>query len=208
MKLSPFRILLALNVLLIAGLAALWVDQTGKLRNATWVAPVALPPTTAVAFNPRQTTILADNPTQYMAILERPVFAPDRKPPPPANAPPSDPIDSVTLLGLVSGENASVLARVEGRALRVRLNELLGPWTLKGVEGRDATFAQGEQTKVLHLNYSRLDVAGVATYVPSANANQPKPVMRGSVVMPPDHRDILKQRNAIRAERGLPLIPE
>ena len=155
MKITPVRLLLAVNVFLAGGLAWLWVDENAQVRNVTWVAPQALAPGIAAPVNLLPTASSAANPLQYFAILERPIFAPDRRPPPPpAPPPPPDPMASIQLLGIFSGENAGVLARVDGKVGRYKLNETIGAWQLKSVAGREVTFGQGEEIRQLHLAYS------------------------------------------------------
>jgi hypothetical protein len=86
MSLAPVRLLLLLSALLAGGLAWLWFDHAGAMRNVTWVAPAPLNPALGKVAS-AQPGAAVGNPTQYLAMLERPLFAPDRRPPPPP-APP------------------------------------------------------------------------------------------------------------------------
>ena len=86
MSLRPVRILLLLNLILAGGLAWLWFDESGRLRDVAWTPPAALAPELAKPTKPSDLAaagVLQTNPTQYLALLERPLFAPDRRPPPP-----------------------------------------------------------------------------------------------------------------------------
>jgi hypothetical protein len=160
-----------------------------------------------------QPAATAPNPLLYMAILERPLFAPDRRPPPPpappAEPPPPDPMASVQLMGLFSGTNGGVLARVEGKVRRIKLNETIGAWLLKSVDGREATFVQGDDSRILQLAYSKW---GVPAPVPAAPA---APVAATAAPAAPVAQNVqdeirarLVRRNEVRARAGLPPATE
>ncbi len=221
MRFGPIRILLLMNALLIGGLAWLWLDEGGKPRNLAWSPPrplvPELPKVLGASNAPTQSSDVSANPTQYLAILERPLFAPDRRPPPPpaapTAAPPPDPFESIQLTGVFTGANAGVVARVDGRSRRIKVNEPVGAWTLKSVQGRDVTFAQGADTRQLRLNYARLGPPAPPTASSSAGAAQPS----GSVApsqsqavqnLQDEGRERLRRRNEIRAARGLPPVSE
>jgi hypothetical protein len=213
MRLGPVRLLVVINLLLAAGLAWMWLDEHGQWRNITWAAPAALLPEVnqlAAAGVPVGPQVV--NPTQYLAILERPIFAPDRRPPPPpAPPPPPDPMADVQITGIFSGAQGGVLARVEGKVRRVKVNESIGAWSLKSIAGRDVTFVQGEQTRQLHLDYTRLGIA------PAQSQEQVGAVRSAGGVAPSsvatqnnqdEMRDRLRRRNEIRAARGLPPVTD
>jgi hypothetical protein len=210
MTLSPTRLLLLLSVLLAGGMAWLWVDEHGQLKNTHWVAPAAMAPDlsgsakTPANANPGDSALFA-------SILERPLFAPDRRPPPPpAPPPPPDPFADIQLLGIFSGANAGILARVEGKVRRVKMGESVGSWSLKSVEGRDVTFAQGEDSRALRLNYARIDTLNPQAPVKSSPtlSGGAAPAASGAINREDEARDTLRRRNKMRAERGLPLITE
>jgi hypothetical protein len=100
--------------------------------------------------------------TQFSVTLDRPMFSPSRRPAPPpavnvvASLAEPDPMDTLQLVGVFSeGSGAGVLARVEGKVRRLRTGENFGQWQLQGVQGRNATFVSGDQTRVLRLVHSR-----------------------------------------------------
>ena len=213
MKMGPVRLLVLLNLLLAGVLAYLWVNERAQIRNVDWVAPKALLPAIAAPVNTMQATPSSST-LQYFAILERPIFAPDRRPPPPPTPPPPpDPMANIQLLGTFSGNNAGVLARIDGRVSRVKINETIGPWTLKSVVGRDVTFAQGEETRQLRLNYSQL---GVLAPQAAAQATAPPKLAGGGATSAltitqsnqDEMRDRLRRRNEIRAAKGLPPVTD
>lgn len=212
MSFGPVRLLLLLTALLAGGLAWLWVDETGKVRNVTWTPPVAMSPGMAVKASAPNPASAATNPAQFLAVLERPVFAPDRRPPPPpAPPPPPDPMANIQILGVFSGANGGVIARVDGKARRVRVNEAVGSWTLKSIEGRDVTFAQGEEKRQLRLLYSNMGAVAAqapATAAPQAFGGQSPSAAAAQQSQQEESRERLRRRNEIRAARGLPLISE
>lgn len=216
LRLGPLRFLLLLILLLAAGLAALWFDQHAQLRNLAWVAPKALPPDIKVPAGPPQAGAIAAEASPFAVILERPLFAPDRRPPPPppppTPPPPPDPLADIRIQGIFSGANAGIIARVEGKMRRVKINETIGPWTLKSIDGRVVTFGQGSQDRQLRLSYAKLDAP-----VPQAADTKAPPVAaqaqaQGVANLPQkaqdEARDILQRRNELRAARGLPPVTQ
>jgi hypothetical protein len=159
------------------------------------------------------------NPDAYPAILARPRFAPDRRPPPPPAPPvvpppppPPDPFASVQITGLFTGPSGGVLARVEGKMRRVKIGQNIGAWTLTQVEGREASFKQGEQERKLRLEYAKIN-APVAP--PAAAAAAPVPQARPAQApqaspdnLQDEQRERLRRRNQLRALNGLPPLTE
>lgn len=153
---TPVRLLLLLVVGGSLGLASLWLDERGQWRNITWAVPAAIAPDIKVPVNPLAG--MRGTATSYASLQERPLFTPDRRPPPPPPPPaPPDPFIGIQVFGIYTGTNGGILARIEGRVRRVKFNESIGGWTLKSVEGRQINFVQGEQTRQLRLEYSKLN---------------------------------------------------
>jgi len=184
MSLTATRALTLLNLLAVAGVAYLWVDQQGKFRNISWATPAAVNP--VIAAPPMLVKPGVTDPAAFLATLERPVFAPDRRPPPPPPPvlppPPPDPLADAQLLGLVAGEAGGIIIRAEGKVRRVRLSQKLGDWTLQSIAERTAIFFKADETRVVHLKYARLNTpvpAAVSQAVPAA-VNQAAPVVGGA----------------------------
>lgn len=207
LRFGPLHFLLILILLLAGGLAAMWFDKHGKMRNVTWIAPSALRPDITT---PKQATATASAPAVYAAILERPVFAPDRRPVPPPTVAPPDPLANIQIMGIFSGTNAGILARVDGKVRRIKVNEMIGPWNLKSIDGRAATFTQGEENRQLNLAYARLDT--LTTQAAPSATRTPVNTAQDAAVITQNHQDEsrerLRRRNEIRAARGLPLVTE
>lgn len=218
MRFGPVRLLLLLTLLLSGGLAWMWFDENAKMRNLAWVAPKALPPDIKALASPPPAGPTAGSTAPFAVILERPLFAPDRRPPPPpAPPPPPDPLANIRIHGIFSGANAGILARVDGKLRRIKINETIGPWTLKSIDGRDITFGQGEENRQLRLAYARLDTpAPQAPAVPApvapASATPGQAPASPAAGAPPNQQDEarenIRRRNEIRAARGLPLLTQ
>lgn len=211
MKITAARTLTLLTLMLCAALAYLWLDRQGHWRNISWATPAAIPPELKA---PAQ-LLPGSGPASvsYASIQERPLFAPDRRPPPPPPPPappaPPDPFASIQIQGIFSGVNAGILARVDGKVRRIKINETVGAWTLKSIEGRNVTFTQGDQTRQLPLAYARLNTvtAAPATAANKQGAQQAPP--QGAAPDPKAYyREQLRLRNELNASRGLPIQTE
>lgn len=214
MKFSPVRLLILLTVLLAGGLAWMWFDEHAQLRNLAWIAPKPLSPDIKALPNASSTGATASNPAAYIAILERPVFAPDRRPPPPPAPPaPPDPMANIEIRGIFSGVNAGIIASVDGKVRRVKVNEAVGSWTLKSIEGRDVTFTQGDETRQLRLAYAPLGPRNPQAAPPQAQTSggtaAPAPTATAAPTSAQEEsRAYLRRRNEARIARGLPPIVE
>lgn len=210
--------LLALAVaVLAAAVAWLWVLPTGQLRTNAWTPPVPVLPELPVPNVPSGLVVPSSSGAgAYFAILDRPMFAPDRRPAPPPDAkqaaPEPDPLAGLTLYGIFSGpEFSGIVARVNDRVRRVRVSESLGEWTVKSVQGREVTFSRGEETRSMQLVHA----FGPRAAVPSAQGA----VSLGAPGVPPDRtaiqqqeqeaaRERLRQRNELFRKAGLPPVKE
>lgn len=212
MRLGPVRFLLLLILLLAGGLTSLWFDKHAKMRSLEWVAPKALVPEVKIPANPSNANTTTSTPALFATILERPIFAPDRRPspPPPPPAPP-DPLANIQIQGIFSGLNAGVLARIDGKVRRIKVNDTIGPWTLKDINGRSVTFVQGDETRQLYLAYARIDTL-TPQAAPTATVQTPGNPAANTQITRQNNEDAgrenIRRRNEIRAARGLPLIKE
>lgn len=214
MHLGALRLLLLFIFILSAGLAWLWVDEHGQWRELAWMPPKALAPELKVPDSPLQSSLVPSDPVQFATILSRPLFAPDRRPPPPppppAAEPPPDPFANIKIYGIFSGAHGGILARIDDKMKRVRIGETVGAWTLKGINGRDIAFEQGEEKRSLSLAYTRLDTpTPQAAAANAAQTSAPKPSAINAPQNAQDEtRARLERRNALRASRGMPPVTE
>ena len=163
MNLLPTRVLTVLCFLAMAGLALLWFDKSGQLRNSAWVAPAPIK-STVVATKIPDRTLSGSDVAELVAALERPIFTPDRKPPSVvqavAAAPPPDPMANVNLVGLITGASGGAMIRTDGKVRFISLNQRFGDWTLNSIEERNASFARAGETRVVKLAYAPLEALG------------------------------------------------
>lgn len=161
-------VLMVLATLLAGLLAWLWIGPNGSLRGIHWQAPAAVRPDLGSLSTASLQGGDADV-SRFMAILDRPVFSPTRRPPPPPPPPKvvvpprPDPLDTIHLYGLFSGAGGGgLIARVEGKTRRVKVSEAIGDWTLKEIRPRDVVFAKGAETRVVPLVPARQAAGGAA----------------------------------------------
>lgn len=187
------RLLLALDVVLACALAALWWPSESNLRQRRWSPPAALAPVLSEPEGGGLPARSALPVSSFLLTLERPIFSPNRRPPPVAAvaaAPEPDPLANIQLQGLYSAAGGGgVFARVDGKDRRIAVGGSLGPWTVQSVAGREVTLARGEQTQVLRLLPSRLTGEAPAPAAPSAPSAPPAPppvqsLPPGAMLMP------------------------
>ena len=159
MKRNALTLLVALNVVLVLVLAALWLHRDGSVRNVRWQAPkpIASDYLQMLPVLPERTRV---DTARFMSWLERPLFSVTRRPPPPPPPPspstPPAPVDTLAdakLLGVAeNGQTGAVILHIGGKSRRVRLNEMVdGGWVLRTVQARSATFDNAGQTRTLQL---------------------------------------------------------
>ena len=150
--------------ILALALTAFWLSPSGELRHMRWQAPA---PQTFdyAAMVPLLPDPAAADTRRFVALLERPLFSPTRRPPPPVpkeDAPATDALAAARLLGLFEGsKDGGVIVQIGGKPRRVRLNEDVDGWKLTAVQPRAATFTRAGQARVLELARARLDNAAV-----------------------------------------------
>ena len=163
------RTVLLVLVLLASGggLAWLWFDAGGNIKNSQWARPPAVAAVVPTVSIKEPVGMGLDEATLSLTI-ERPLFATDRKvppppapptpPPPPPPPPPPDALNGAHLFGLIAGEQGFVILRAEGKIRSVKLNDNVGDWVLKNIEERTAQFERKEEKRTLTLEYAKLGV--------------------------------------------------
>ena len=176
MKKYALHALLAINAALVLALAWLWIDKTGQLRNIHWQ-----PPTPQISdyagMVPALPGLAPADTSQFIAMLDRPLFSLTRRPPPPPPPPtpqePPDNFSTAQLSGLFLGQgDGGAIVQIAGKARRVRLRETVEGWTLSGVQDRSATFTRAGQSRVLQL--PRAALTNAPAHLPAPSASTPR----------------------------------
>lgn len=220
-------VLAGVNLLLALLLAALWLTPQGQLRGVRWPVPAAIAPQLGGAGQADLPPPPMASASRFLATLERPLFAPNRRPAPVAAAQAaeseSDPLADIQLQGLYTGAGGGIFARVQGKNLRVPVGGKLGGWVVKGISDREVTLARGTQQHTLRLvpaKLSRLapqpakDTASApapsaATPTPAAAPSQASdPALRQEQERQERQRARLELMNARRIQNGLPPLPQ
>lgn len=209
MKRSTTSLLAGLNVLLVSLLAWLWIDPQGGLRGIHWQPPEAIKPDlggglSAAALGREDTDV-----ARFMAILDRPVFSPTRRPPPPpkaAAAAQADPLATIHLYGLFTGsEGGGVIVKVEGKTRRVKVSESIGDWNLKEVRAGEVVFSRGAETRVVPLVQAK-QAAGSAIPRPAVAAPM-LPMGPGTMPVPAAPTSVPVPAAATRSPTAAPAQP-
>lgn len=212
MKRGLITALIALDLLLAAGLAALWVGADGRLRNVHWNAPAAIRPDLSQPLA-QLAGRRSDDVGQLVAMADRPLFSPTRRPPPPPAPPaPPDPLGNVQVLGIYAGSNgAGAILRVDGRIRRASAGERIGEWSLKSVDDREVTFVRGTDSRAFRMARPRGERAGAAlAAAPAAPVAGTPPAaatpMTGAQRAEEEERARLRAINEMNIRNGLPPV--
>ena len=183
-KRYALHLLILINVALGLTLAWLWFTPDGTLRNTRWQVP-APHATDFAGMLPALPGVASADTSQFIAMLDRPLFSASRRPPPPPPPPPppqaSVPVDhlsTASLSGLFFGDGVGgIILNISGKSRRVRLNEAVDGWTVKSIQGRNVTFARGGESRILQLPR-----AALATYTgiagPAGQASPAPPAVQ------------------------------
>lgn len=162
MRRFALPILIAFNAAMLFGLAWLWLTPDGGLRNMRWQAPEPVKADLQSLLPHLPGQVQADT-SQFLGMLERPLFSPTRRPPPPPPPPKAEVPEPVNrfaqakLTGLFEGEGVGgVIINYDGKDRRVPLNGTLDGWKLQSVSGAQAVFAQAGQTRSVPLQRATL----------------------------------------------------
>lgn len=182
--------LLVLNAALAALLGWLWFTPEGELRSVHWEPPAAQK-TDYRAMLPAVSDSVPVDTSQFVALLERPLFSPTRRPPPPP--PPPEPViaalvdnlSTARLMGIFQGQaGGGVILKIAGVDRRVKVNEAVDGWTLQSISGNTVTFAGRGQSRTLTLQRAALTSpagmpAAAQSAVPSpSSVERPTPSSR------------------------------
>lgn len=148
--------LAGINLLLLGGLAYLWVDADGHLRNLIWLPPAAQSLTLDPVSLQRGAASADADVGRFVVIVDRPLFSSTRRPPPPPPPPPPpkpvDPLADLKIVGVYKeGDSGGILANLNGKVRRMRVGETIGEWKIQEVRGRDVVFVRGTEFRTLSL---------------------------------------------------------
>ena len=162
MRRVALPLLVILNAGLLCFLAWVWFTPDGQLRGMRWQSPAPVKVDLQALLPALPGQGQADT-SQFLGMLERPLFSPTRRPPPPPPPPKAEVPEPVNrfaqakLTGVFEGAGVGgIIINYEGKDRRVPLNGTLDGWKLLSVTGAQATFSQRGQTRVVQLQRAAL----------------------------------------------------
>ena len=186
MRRIALPLLAILNAALLCALAWVWFTPDGQLRDIHWQAPTPIKADLQSLLPHLPGAGQADT-SQFLGMLERPLFSPLRRPPPPPPPPKADVPEPVNrfaqakLSGVFEGAGVGgIIINYDGKDRRVPLDGLLDGWKLQSVAGRQATFTQAGQTRVVPLQRAQLGGAAASAQSTMGVATSPSYVNRGA----------------------------
>ena len=151
-----------LNALLVAVILWVWVTPAGELRNMQWQPPVPVKVDLHALLPSLPGPGQADT-SQFLRMLDRPLFSVTRRPPPPPPPPKVEAPEPVNwfaqakLTGVYEGQGGGgIIIFYEGKDRRVPLNGFLDGWKLQSVSGGQASFEKNGQTRMVPLQRASL----------------------------------------------------
>ena len=188
MRRYALQILLLVNAALALVLLWLWVLPDGSLRNVLWQPPEARK-TDLANMLPALPGVGSADTSQFIAMLDRPLFSMTRRPPPPPPPPqaeaPVDNLSTARLTGVFHGAGAGgIIINIAGKDRRVRLNEAIDGWTVQAIQERNVTFARGGNTRTLTLPRAALATYTGLSMSPAAPAQPAQPDRAAPPVRP------------------------
>jgi len=205
MKRYITHILLLVAAALACILLAMWFHRDGSQRNVRWQPPKAQTPDFASMAPTLPERKPADT-SRFLALLERPLFSPSRRPPPPpAPAEEQQPLPNVHLYGLYGGDQTGgAIVRVDGKNRRIQLNETISGWKLSAIGDRAITLRRGARTHTIELKHViRQSGAAAAAPAPSAAPAAPMtPQARAQQLREERARQNAERAQAVREARA------
>ncbi len=201
----------ALLLVLLGLLATQWLSSDGDLKRFDWSPPQAIAPR------------LGDLPilqpvemgaSTLLAVSERPLFSPSRRPPPKMEAKTveaiPDQLDAVRLMGVYGGkENGGVVYQLDGRTQRAKVGQDVAGWQIRSIGTNMAELARDGATRELTVTRktATLPADAVGQAAPAAGAIAPSEEAHRKKEQG-ELRERVRGMNARRAAIGLPPLPE
>lgn len=190
MKRYTSVILIAANVVLALLLVWMWLSPSGGLKNIHWTIPRGQK-SNLEGIVPRLGKAQAMDHSQFLAMLDRPLFSPTRRPPPPppvaaaeAPPPPPDYLADAVLSGVylsADGKTGGIIINFQGKDKSLPLQGLLDGWTLSSVADNRVYFTRAGVTKEIALQKGKLQQG----YGPATETNVPARVLPAQMGQPP-----------------------
>ena len=183
--------LAAVNIALAAVLAWMWLTPRGELKNIHWEAPRGQK-ANLDGVVPHLGKAQAIDQSQFLAMLDRPLFSLTRRPPPPPPPPPAavpppppDYLADAVLTGMYvaeDGKSGGIIIKFQGKDKSLPLRGVLDGWTLSSVADNRVYFTRGNETKEIVLQKAKLQVGygPMAEGSPQSNPSQGAKASEGS----------------------------
>lgn len=194
MKRYISAILVAASVVLALVLAWMWFTPSGGLKNAHWEVPRGQK-ANLDDIVPRLGKAQAMDHSQFLAMLDRPLFSLTRRPPPPPPVaaaepppPPPDYLADAVLSGVYIGEDGKsggIIIKFQGKDKSLPLQGLLDGWTLSSVADNRVYFTRAGVTKEIALQKGKLQQG----YGPATETNVPARAIPTQIGQPPAGAD-------------------
>ena len=202
----PLFLVLSLScALLAAALVWLWVTPQGQIKGVHWQAPDVVRPSLDGGASLGGTGVELG---RYVATLDRPLFLPTRRPPPPlaASAVAIDPFPDVRLLAVWgNAERGGALTAIDGQLRRTKVGESIAGWTLKSLSSKSAEFVRGDDVRSVEIKRM---LGSEALALSSGKAGTPASADGRRQADMEEARRHVRNMNAIRAKYGFAPLPE
>lgn len=194
MKRYTSAILIAVSAVLALVLAWMWFTPSGGLKDVHWEMPRGQK-ANLDDIVPRLGKAQAMDHSQFLAMLDRPLFSPTRRPPPPkpvaeaeAPPPPPDYLADAVLSGVYiseDGKTGGVIIKFQGKDKSLPLRGKLDGWTLSSVADNRVYFTRGTVTKEIALQKGKLQQG----YAPAPEPSVPQRAVPNRAQQPPAGTD-------------------
>lgn len=187
-------ILIAANMVLALVLVWMWLSPSGGLKNTHWAIPRGQK-SNLDGIVPHLGKAQPMDHSQFLAMLDRPLFSPTRRPPPPppvaaaeAPPPPPDYLADAVLSGVYiseDGKTGGIIIKFQGKDKSLPLQGLLDGWTLSSVAENRVYFTRAGVTKEIALQKGKLQQG----FGPATETNVPQRAMPAQIGQPPAGAD-------------------
>ena len=188
MKRFTSLILLAINILLVVILVGIWFNSDGSLKNVKWQEPISQK-INLDNLIPSLGKPMPMDESQFLAMLDRPLFSPTRRPPPPppppkpekqeAPPPPPDYLSESIVSGVYTsadGNLGGVIIKYQNKEKSLSIGANLDGWKLTSIKENKVYFSRDGQSKEIVLQKAKLQ-AGAPVNQNMQSSNPAVPVL-------------------------------